>query len=94
MCFQVLSNFSSIKCKWCGLYEEDSITSGDVYDEWEFCPFEFTAPRGEYVRFKEKQFNATFLCPDCLSLVRGEYLATFALEILRYHKSTIILASC
>ncbi|KAL5067936.1 hypothetical protein RYX36_018823 [Vicia faba] len=67
--WQVLTNFSSTKCKWCGLYEEDSITSGDVYDEWEFCPSEFTAPRGEYVKFKEKQFNATFLCPDCLSLV-------------------------
>lgn len=66
--WQPLSNFSSKRCKRCGLYEEDSITSDDVFDEWEFCPSDFTAPDGEYIRFKEKEFNATFLCPECLSL--------------------------
>ncbi|KAK7345631.1 hypothetical protein VNO77_16239 [Canavalia gladiata] len=66
--WQPLSNFSSKKCKRCGLYEEDSITSDDVFDEWEFCPSDFTARDGEYIRFKEKEFNATFLCPECLSL--------------------------
>uniref|UniRef100_A0A0R0HWV3 DUF7953 domain-containing protein n=1 Tax=Glycine max TaxID=3847 RepID=A0A0R0HWV3_SOYBN len=73
LCFQwsrilPLSNFSSKKCKRCGLYEEDSITLDDVFDEWEFCPSDFAAPDGEYIRFKEKEFNATFLCPECLSL--------------------------
>nr|KYP33629.1 hypothetical protein KK1_045509 [Cajanus cajan] len=67
--WQPLINFSSKKCKRCGLYEEDSITSDDVLEEWEFCPSDFTAPHGEYIRFKEKEFNATFLCPECLSLV-------------------------
>ncbi|KAH1136775.1 hypothetical protein AAZX31_10G044700 [Glycine max] len=66
--WQPLSNFSSKKCKRCGLYEEDSITLDDVFDEWEFCPSDFAAPDGEYIRFKEKEFNATFLCPECLSL--------------------------
>ncbi|CAJ1968414.1 unnamed protein product [Sphenostylis stenocarpa] len=66
--WQPLSNFSSKKCKRCGFYEEDSITSDDVFDEWEFCPSDFTAPNGEYIRFKEKEFNATFLCSECLSL--------------------------
>lgn len=80
--WKVLSNFSSKKCKRCGLYEENSITSDDAFDEWEFCPSDFTAPHGEYVRFKEKEFNATFLCPDCLSFgassssdKRGKHIA-------------------
>lgn len=77
LCFQPISNFSSKKCKRCGLYEEDSITSDDAFDEWEFCPSDFTAPDGEYIKFKEKEFNATFMCPDCLNLAGGEYLATF-----------------
>ncbi|XP_057427658.1 uncharacterized protein LOC130720963 isoform X2 [Lotus japonicus] len=66
--WQPLSSFSSKKCKRCGLYEEDSITSDDVFEEWEFCPSDFTGPDGEYNRFKEKEFNATFLCQECLSL--------------------------
>ena len=74
---QPLTNFSSKKCKRCGFYEEDSIKSDDVFDEWEFCPSDFTAHGGEYIRFKEKEFNATFLCPECLSIPGGEYLAAF-----------------
>ncbi|ESW16491.1 hypothetical protein PHAVU_007G161100 [Phaseolus vulgaris] len=66
--WQPLSNFTSKKCKRCGFYEEDSITLDDVFEEWEFCPSDFTAPDGEYIRFKEKQFMATFLCSECLSL--------------------------
>ncbi|KAF7804515.1 putative transmembrane protein [Senna tora] len=66
--WQPLTNFSSKKCKRCGIYEENSIIADDVYEEWEFCPSDFTTPQGIYVRFKEKKFNATFLCPECLSL--------------------------
>ncbi|XP_019444378.1 PREDICTED: uncharacterized protein LOC109348408 [Lupinus angustifolius] len=69
--WQPLTNFSSKKCKRCGLYEEDRLLSDDVFDEWEFCPSDFTAPDGKYVRVKEKEFNATFLCPECLSLAGG-----------------------
>ncbi|KAL2323315.1 hypothetical protein Fmac_027694 [Flemingia macrophylla] len=66
--WQPLSSFSSEKCKRCGLYEEDSITLDDTLEEWKFCPSDFTALDGEYIRFKEKEFNATFLCPECLSI--------------------------
>eukprot|EP01018_Ginkgo_biloba_P019859 Gb_28339 [translate_table: standard] len=54
------------KCKRCGLYEEDALTSDDTFDEWELCPDEFSPPpEGRYKRFKEKEFNATFLCSQC-----------------------------
>ncbi|XP_054804261.1 uncharacterized protein LOC129307352 [Prosopis cineraria] len=65
--WQPLTNFSSTKCKRCGIYEENSIISDDVYDEWEFCPSDFPTVHGMYVHFKGKEFNATFLCPECLS---------------------------
>ncbi|KAG5043714.1 hypothetical protein JHK85_008011 [Glycine max] len=61
-----LTNFSGKKCKRCGIYEED-IFSDDVFDEWELCPSDFTTPDGRYAHFKEKEFNASFLCPECLS---------------------------
>ncbi|KAI4300192.1 hypothetical protein L6164_033595 [Bauhinia variegata] len=67
--WQPLTNFSSAKCKRCGFYEQDRIISDETFDEWEFCPSDFTKPEGKYLRFKEKEFNATFLCPECLSFV-------------------------
>ncbi|CAK9320025.1 unnamed protein product [Citrullus colocynthis] len=63
--WQPLTEFESKKCKRCGFYEEDSIKSDDVFEEWEFCPSDFTAPAGKYVRFNAKEFNATFLCLQC-----------------------------
>ncbi|XP_028792347.1 uncharacterized protein LOC114748162 isoform X1 [Neltuma alba] len=65
--WQPLTNFSSTKCQRCGIYEENSIISDDAYDEWELCPSDFHAPYGMYVHFKEKEFNTSFLCPECLS---------------------------
>ncbi|OIV92128.1 hypothetical protein TanjilG_18700 [Lupinus angustifolius] len=62
-----MTNFSSKKCKRCGLYEEDRLLSDYEFDEWEFCPSDFASPYGKYVRVKENEFNATFLCPECLS---------------------------
>ncbi|RZC76628.1 hypothetical protein C5167_000750 [Papaver somniferum] len=56
------------KCKRCGLYEEDTIETDDIFDAWEFCPSDFTSPEGNYTRFKDKEFNATFYCPDCVGL--------------------------
>ncbi|KAM3229317.1 hypothetical protein ACQJBY_060287 [Aegilops geniculata] len=35
----------------------------DVFDEWELCSSDFKD--GKYTHFKERQFNATFLCPNC-----------------------------
>ncbi|KAJ1395996.1 UPF0014 family [Sesbania bispinosa] len=65
--WQPLTNITGKKCKRCGLYEQDSILSDDVFDEWELCPSDFTAPDGKYIHFKEKEFNASFMCPECLS---------------------------
>ncbi|XP_057718652.1 uncharacterized protein LOC130933137 [Arachis stenosperma] len=66
--WQPLTNFSSKKCKRCGLYEEDKILADDVFDEWELCPSDFTAPLGKYEYISDKEFNASLLCPDCLPL--------------------------
>ncbi|KAF8402801.1 hypothetical protein HHK36_010892 [Tetracentron sinense] len=69
--WQPLTELADKKCKRCGLYEKDSVTSDDVFDEWELCRSDFTAPSGKYVRFKDKEFNATFMCPQCVSLDAG-----------------------
>lgn len=79
MWFQPLTNFSGKKCKRCGFYEEDKILYDDVFDEWELCPSDFTAPDGRYIHFKENEFNASFLCSDCLNITGGEFPATFFL---------------
>ena len=71
LCFQPLTEFKSKKCKRCGFYEEDSIKSDDVFEEWELCPSDFTAPDGEYVRYNKKEFNATFLCLECTAYSNG-----------------------
>ncbi|KAE9590954.1 hypothetical protein Lal_00023316 [Lupinus albus] len=69
--WQPMTNFSNKKCKRCGLYEEDRLLSDYEFDEWEFCPSDFTAPDGKYIRVKENEFNATFMCPECLSFAGG-----------------------
>ncbi|KAI3924032.1 hypothetical protein MKW92_004255 [Papaver armeniacum] len=69
--WQPLAEFLTKKCKRCGFYERDVVLSDDVFDEWEFCPSDFTAPNGEYIRFKDKEFNATFYCPECVPLGKG-----------------------
>ncbi|XAR69008.1 hypothetical protein NMG60_11000440 [Bertholletia excelsa] len=63
--WQPLTAFSTKKCKRCGIYEEDLLKS-DVFDEWEFCPSDFTEPDGRYIHSKDNEFNATFLCSECL----------------------------
>lgn len=64
--WQPLTAFPGRKCKRCGFYEEDKLTSDDTFDEWELCPDQFSrAPEGRYKHQKSKEFNATFLCPDC-----------------------------
>ncbi|CAM8892001.1 unnamed protein product [Rhodiola kirilowii] len=64
--WQPLTNFTNTKCKRCGFYEQDIIEKDDVFEEWEFCPSDFYNPDRKYVRFKEKEFNATFSCPECI----------------------------
>jgi hypothetical protein len=60
--WQPLTELPEKKCKRCGLYEEDTFKH-DLYDEWELCSSDFK--KGKYTHFKEGQFNATFLCPNC-----------------------------
>lgn len=64
--FQPLTEFTSKKCKRCGFYEKDHIKFDDVYDEWEFCPDDFSPHDGHYIHNKSKEFNATFFCNDCV----------------------------
>ncbi|KAJ7977046.1 Valine-tRNA ligase [Quillaja saponaria] len=64
--WQPLTDLSSEKCKRCGFYEEDTIKSDYVFEEWELCPSDFAAPDGKYIRFKEKEYNATFFCMQCI----------------------------
>lgn len=66
--WQPLTNLTDKKCKRCGFYEHDAILSDDVFDEWEFCASDFTRSDGKYVRHKDKEFNATFLCLECVPL--------------------------
>ncbi|KAG9453738.1 hypothetical protein H6P81_006642 [Aristolochia fimbriata] len=43
-----------------------TLKSDDIFDEWELCPDEFLGPGGKYVHIKEKEFSATFSCPECV----------------------------
>ncbi|XP_008783630.2 uncharacterized protein LOC103702829 isoform X2 [Phoenix dactylifera] len=61
--WQPLTELTDNKCKRCGLYEMDRIKSDDVFDEWELCLDDFID--GKSIHFKEKEFNATFICGQC-----------------------------
>lgn len=74
--WQPLTELESNKCKRCGIYEHDTMNSDDTFDEWEFCSSEFKD--GKYIRFTEDEFNATFLCPQCISLPAGSNEASAA----------------
>lgn len=60
---QPLTEIIDNKCKRCGLYEMDRVKSDDVFDEWELCLDDFID--GKSIHFKEKEFNATFICEQC-----------------------------
>ncbi|XP_059646959.1 uncharacterized protein LOC132293474 isoform X2 [Cornus florida] len=66
--WQPLTEFPNIKCKRCGFYEQDILKSDDVFDEWEFCPSDFTDSDGKATHSKDNEFKATFSCPDCVHL--------------------------
>ncbi|WOL16263.1 hypothetical protein Cni_G25050 [Canna indica] len=61
--WQPLTELAEKKCRRCGIYGYDNFKSDDVFDEWELCPGNFV--EGKYVHFKENEFNATFICPQC-----------------------------
>ncbi|KVI00012.1 hypothetical protein Ccrd_021759 [Cynara cardunculus var. scolymus] len=73
--FQPLTEFSSKKCKRCGFYEEEHIKFDDVFDEWEFCPSDFAASDGRYIRTVDKEFNATFFVAASAIFVAGLVVA-------------------
>ncbi|KAL3696221.1 hypothetical protein R1sor_010297 [Riccia sorocarpa] len=64
--WQPLTTLYGTKCKRCGFYEQDTIKADDTFFEWELCPKEFSYPDGRYEVFQEKEFNATFICGDCV----------------------------
>lgn len=73
--FQPLTELLDKKCKRCGFYEADTFKPDDIFDEWELCPDDFEAPNGKYIRLTQEEFNATFLCPECIKKVDPcEYL--------------------
>ncbi|PKU67442.1 uncharacterized protein LOC110102413 isoform X1 [Dendrobium catenatum] len=65
--WQPLAELPDKKCKRCGFYELNREKSDDVFDEWDLCPDEFLA--GNYVHYKEKEFNASFTCTNCAATV-------------------------
>ncbi|KAK6152431.1 hypothetical protein DH2020_015066 [Rehmannia glutinosa] len=89
-----LTELRDVKCKRCGFYEKDAIKS-DEFDEWEFCASDFTRSDGKYVHFREKEFNATFLCPDCVSLAHGasDHSAVVKIDSNEMHWAIIMLIS-
>ncbi|XP_074575821.1 uncharacterized protein LOC141832228 [Curcuma longa] len=67
--WQPLTELPEKKCKRCGVYEEDTFKSDDVYDEWELCAGNFVD--GKYLHSKDGQFNASFICPECTTSSDG-----------------------
>ncbi|GER43494.1 fructose-1 6-bisphosphatase [Striga asiatica] len=63
--WQPLTEFKDKKCKRCGFYEKDAIKTV-IFDEWELCPADFKSPGGKYFHFKAGEFNASFLCSECV----------------------------
>lgn len=53
------------------IYEKDAFRSDDEFDEWELCAEDFTSD-GKYTHFKDKEFNATFICPECVALIKSK----------------------
>ncbi|AQL07560.1 hypothetical protein ZEAMMB73_Zm00001d047767 [Zea mays] len=87
-----LTELPEKKCKRCGLYEEGTFKPDAVFDEWEMCSSDFKG--GKYTRFKEGQFNATFLCPNCTaSTGHGNPRPSEDLETKKTSIAVIIIAS-
>jgi hypothetical protein len=65
---QPLTTLHGEKCKRCGIYEQDTVKSDDVFFEEELCPSAFAnSSDGRLVLFKEKELNVTLVCPDCVA---------------------------
>jgi hypothetical protein len=77
---QPLTELAEKKCKRCGLYDDDWLKD-HVYDEWEMCSSEFKD--GKYTHFKEGQFNATFLCPNCTVSAGTAHIQYLLFQLLK-----------
>ncbi|KAG6745044.1 hypothetical protein POTOM_051686 [Populus tomentosa] len=86
--WQPLTEFTSVKCKRCGFYEKDDFKSDDVLDEWEFCPSDFAGSDGKNERIIHGEFDATFLCPQCVPLA-----AVWSLSVCIYRAKGCHFAS-
>ncbi|KAJ4831221.1 hypothetical protein Tsubulata_005504 [Turnera subulata] len=94
--WQPLTELTSKKCKRCGFYEKDTIKADDVFDEWEICASDFADGDGKYRRTKVKEFDATFLCTQCLHLVAGPNAAatgTHSSKDKELHLAVVIFIS-
>ncbi|CAN1805691.1 hypothetical protein LINPERHAP1_LOCUS24365 [Linum perenne] len=90
--WQPLMEFPSEKCKRCGFYEQDTFKADDVYEEWEICPSDFRNS-GMYQRFKADEFNATFICQQCVPLAESGNKINSPREGRGMHVAVIILIS-
>ncbi|XP_062215993.1 uncharacterized protein LOC133916368 [Phragmites australis] len=87
--WQPLTELPEKKCKRCGLYEEDTFKPDDVFDEWELCSSDFKD--GKYTHFKEDQFNATFLCPNCTASVGDSRADESSTEVETKKTSVLVI---
>lgn len=86
---QPLTELTDNKCKRCGLYEMDSIKSDDVFDEWELCLDDFVD--GKSIHFKQKEFNATFICEECRAAAGANLSLSLSHGCARAHTHTMAL---
>eukprot|EP00271_Cylindrocystis_brebissonii_P016102 TRINITY_DN39300_c0_g1_i1.p1 TRINITY_DN39300_c0_g1~~TRINITY_DN39300_c0_g1_i1.p1 ORF type:complete len:260 (+),score=40.41 TRINITY_DN39300_c0_g1_i1:143-922(+) len=70
--FQPVTTLPVTKCKYCGLFEEDTWSADDTYGEWTFCYENFTAGRTGLIEIHvPNQFRAIFECKECFELRGG-----------------------
>ncbi|XP_022888610.1 uncharacterized protein LOC111404105 isoform X2 [Olea europaea var. sylvestris] len=91
--WQPLTELQDKKCKRCGFYEEDIIKSDDVFDEWEFCASDFMKSDGKYIHLKDKEINATFLCPECVPFGNGKHFL-FLMEHHHFKNVLMCFSKC
>ncbi|XP_026661789.2 uncharacterized protein LOC103710021 isoform X2 [Phoenix dactylifera] len=80
------------KCKRCGLYEADAIKSDDVFDEWELCPDDFVD--GRYSHVKDKEFNATFICLECIASADSKTASSDSKAAVKKPKVALVVIIC
>ncbi|KAH7677961.1 Concanavalin A-like lectin/glucanase domain-containing protein [Dioscorea alata] len=90
--WQPLTELNEKKCKRCGLFEMDSFKPDDVFDEWELCPGDFID--GKYVRSKDKEVNATFICLECSDSNGTQSSSSNGASISRKSSVALVVVIC